>query len=763
MQKPKPLRRSVIDLMTGCRLALSGGRSGLLRTGLTAIGVGLAVALLLVAASLPTVFEGRDARAAASRLPSQSVEGPASDETMLVLETGTRFKDVTVDGYLLQPEGDRPPVPPGLSGIPEPGTMAVSPALAEILDGKLLQPRVDFEIVEIIDDEGLAGPYSYRYYAGTDQLDPDFATRIDYIGEPVFMGSLPPALFLLALVAITVLLAPVVVFVGVAARFGGERRDRRLAALRLVGADRAMVGRIAAGESLLGAFAGLALGTLFFLVGRQFVDRFHIMELSVFSVDVSPDPVLAGIVCVTVPLVTVVISRLAMRRLMVEPLGVLRQVRPSRRRLWWRLPIPALGIGVLLWELRPSQVVRILGGAEVPLGIALLLGGVMALLPWAVDIVVRRLRGGTVSWQLAIRRLQMGGDGPARAAGGIAVVVAGAIILQMIFFGVGQNFSVDTGLDDQRPRVILETDVGVTGTEQMSTALERIDGVKGELSYQGVPGYDITEDDPDVMTVYRINVVDCETLSQLAVVSHCRDGDSFVVEGPYAQVPSPGQRLFVGDGQSIEWTVPTDVVTVEKRGDDTAGFDGGMVVTPSVFDEAMMASAVTVSWMRVDASKPEAMEHLRNVVETTDGWFNRVVGASVRDEQFDGLRRGILVGVIAVMVLVGLGLLVGMFEQLQDRRRLLSVLAAFGTKRSTMGWAVLWQVMVPVMLGLGLATAGGVGAGAVLQAISGVEPSVDVNNVVSMSLAALVVVIVVTVVSLPILWRLMRTDGLRTE
>ena len=38
MQKPKPLRRSVIDLMTGCRLALSGGRSGLLRTGLTAIG-----------------------------------------------------------------------------------------------------------------------------------------------------------------------------------------------------------------------------------------------------------------------------------------------------------------------------------------------------------------------------------------------------------------------------------------------------------------------------------------------------------------------------------------------------------------------------------------------------------------------------------------------------------------------------------------------------------------------------------------------------
>ena len=50
---------------------------------------------------------------------------------------------------------------------------------------------------------------------------------------------------------------PVAVFIAAAVRFGGEARDRRLAALRLVGADRAATVRVAAGESALGALAGL--------------------------------------------------------------------------------------------------------------------------------------------------------------------------------------------------------------------------------------------------------------------------------------------------------------------------------------------------------------------------------------------------------------------------------------------------------------------------------------------------------------------------
>ena len=70
-----------------------------------------------------------------------------------------------------------------------------------------------------------------------------------------------------------VLLLPVGVFIAAAVRFGGERRDRRLAALRLVGADGRMARRIAAGEALAGALLGLVLGAGFFLLGRQLAAR----------------------------------------------------------------------------------------------------------------------------------------------------------------------------------------------------------------------------------------------------------------------------------------------------------------------------------------------------------------------------------------------------------------------------------------------------------------------------------------------------------
>ena len=67
-------------------------------------------------------------------------------------------------------------------------------------------------------------------------------------------------------------LLPVAVFTAAAVRFGGESRDRRLAAVRLVGADSRMTHRIAAGEALLSAALGTVVGAVLFLAGRQFVE-----------------------------------------------------------------------------------------------------------------------------------------------------------------------------------------------------------------------------------------------------------------------------------------------------------------------------------------------------------------------------------------------------------------------------------------------------------------------------------------------------------
>ena len=60
----RTLRARVVvrELALGARLTLAGGRSGLLRTAITALGVALGVAVLLIAASIPSIQDERRAR-----------------------------------------------------------------------------------------------------------------------------------------------------------------------------------------------------------------------------------------------------------------------------------------------------------------------------------------------------------------------------------------------------------------------------------------------------------------------------------------------------------------------------------------------------------------------------------------------------------------------------------------------------------------------------------------------------------------------------
>ncbi|CAM5687468.1 Membrane protein OS=Streptomyces antimycoticus OX=68175 GN=SANT12839_060220 PE=3 SV=1 [Streptomyces antimycoticus] len=145
-----------------------------------------------------------------------------------------------------------------------------------------------------------------------------------------------------------VLLLPVLIFIATAARFGGERRDRRLAALRLVGADIHMTRRIAAGESLFGSLLGLAVGGGLFLLGRELISGVDIWGISFFASDIVPSAPLALVIAAAVPASAVMVTLIALRGIAIEPLGVVRNAKPKRRRLWWRLLLPLLGMAMLL-------------------------------------------------------------------------------------------------------------------------------------------------------------------------------------------------------------------------------------------------------------------------------------------------------------------------------------------------------------------------------------------------------------------------------
>ncbi|POX41682.1 hypothetical protein C3486_08350 [Streptomyces sp. Ru73] len=773
------------DLGLGMRFAVTGGREGWFRTALSAVGVGIGVAVLLLAASAPPLLDAWHGREKARENLGQTHEPRASDRTLRYAQADTSFHGDAVRGRLVRPDGAHPPVPPGIERLPGPGEMVVSPALRELLDAPgsaQLRARLDYKVVGTIGDEGLLGPRELTFVAGMDDRSAGESYRISHFGK-VFDPQPPSTrLVLLIVLACVVLLMPVMVFVGTAVRFGSDRREARLAALRLVGADIPTTRRIAAGEAVVGAGLGLAVGLLVFLAGRQAAGAVTLWDVNVFPADVVPDPVLAALIAVLVPAVAVLVTLFAQRSVTAEPLGVVRDRPARRRRLGWRLALPVTGLVLLsslLWAPDPVwfRAVRLAVGAT------LLLLGITALLPWLVAAVVGRLRGGPVPWQLAVRRLQLSSAAANRAVGGITVAVAGAIALHMVFTTFQAGYADAYAKSSARPVIELSGSAADwRQTEDLVAALRRtpgvtwargsVDALAGRPGDRGTRGADgFVRADSALVTIG-----DCAELRRRAAIGSCRNGDVFVTElrGGRADRPDfvrPGARLnlnppgYATTGPPRPWTVPDTarrVTAVQHPGQD---LPGDLLATPGALSPALLQTPETRLRVGYDkARESEAVERIRTAAFHANPGLRELSAIdNPHDRQYAGVRTAVYAGAVVVLLLIGAGLIVSTVEQLREQRRLLSVLDAYGVRRSTMGWSVLWQTAIPVLLGLVLAVTTGVGLGTVLLTTTETAARVDWPVVAGMAGIGAGVVLLVTLASLPPLWRLMRPDGLRTE
>ncbi|MFD9715157.1 FtsX-like permease family protein [Streptomyces sp. NPDC059076] len=795
--RPGRIRSWLRDLAYGLRFGAFGGREGWLRNALTAAGVGLGVALLLIAASVPQIMDNRDRRAEA-RTPSgamvmdpvkssESAESapapaPSAQEStptatsMVWADASTEYREEVVEGVLLRAEGARPTLPPGIGELPGPGEMLVSPALRELLasdEGRLLADRLDHRVIGTIGDAGLLDPGELFFYAGSSSLATgDGAERTDGWGGPTTQ-SLPydPLLVVVITLACVVLLVPVAVFIATAVRFGGDRRDRRLAALRLVGADAPTTRRIAAGEALFGSVLGVLCGVALFALVRQFAGWIRIWELSAFPSDVVPLPELAAALLVSVPVASVLVTLVALRSVVIEPLGVVRRSTPPRRRFWWRPLLPAVGLLLLLNVDGVGDVEspRVVDPLPIALGSILMLLGVAALLPWLVEAVVGRMRGGPLPWQLATRRLQLSSGPPTRAVSGIMVAVAGAIALQMLFAGMHDEFNRmlskhpgwnQLNVTSDRPSRPL--------ADRMTRELERTEGVREVTTTVRA-----AVQHPEKNTVTSLTMGNCATLQQLATIDSCEDGDTFVIHSAHSREQNTwvdatarkGSALLLSDGEgkrSPLWTLPRDTRTVVAK--DPEDWETiGVFATFGALDVALLPSGTTTAQVSLDGGLPDAREHVRNTAAAIDPglriWSIRMIE---RDARYESLQTGLLAAATATLGLIAASMLVSQIEQLTERRRLLASLVAFGTRRTTLAWSVLWQTAIPVVLGTAVAIAGGLALGAAMLALTGKEVTRWwlFLPVAGVGAAA---ILLVTLLSLPPLWRMMRPDGLRTE
>ncbi|MFG2223801.1 FtsX-like permease family protein [Streptomyces sp. NPDC048644] len=771
------------DLAMGMRFAAGGGRDGWIRTALTATAVALGVAVLLIGASVPTLMDAWHGREKARENLGQRHEPPRGDTTVLYSSADTVFHGQAIRGRLVRPDGAHPPAPPGMRQLPGPGRMLVSPALKKLLDspdGALLRERLDYRISGVIGDEGLSGPAELTYVAGSATLHKPSGYRIDHFGKVWDPPPMQPQAVLLVIMTCVALLTPVMVFIGTSVRVGNEQRERRLAALRLVGSDVATTRRIASGESLFGSLLGLAAGALLFLGVRQLASVITLWNINVFPSDIRPGPLPATLIAVLVPAASVLVTLFAQRRVTVEPLGVVRNRPAVRRRLWWRVLLPVLGALLLLPLAREQRWTDSpLNTGRLAVGSMLLLLGVTALLPWLVDAVVNRLRGGPVPWQLAVRRLQLSSGSATRAVSGITVAVAGAIAIHMLFTGMQAGYAQAYAQSGkERP------ELGYWGpadswrqTEQALAALRATPGVKsargvvtahvGEVPAPGHPA--------DDTRFLLIGVGDCAELRRLAALPSCGSGDVFLTDQRDKDVIKPGAAIDLNPPvmgsdapKPRPWQIPRHTLPTRLAspgagtGPDHYSYD--LLATPSALDISGLDSSDMELTVDYDRNLPDVVEHIRNTAARVNPTFYESSTVdNPHDQQLAGVRNGLFAGSVITLLLIGAGLIITTVEQLNERRRMLSSLHAFGTRRASLGWSILWQTAVPVTLGLALALGCGLTLGALLLSIISNGVTVDWAAVAGMAGIGAGVILFVTALSLPPLWRMMRPDGLRTE
>ncbi|MFI7702328.1 FtsX-like permease family protein [Nonomuraea sp. NPDC049480] len=372
------------------RLLKGGGRRGLLGTWLTLGAVTVSTALLLFAVAANFAFDARAERGA-WRNPVPAEDGAVAIEA-------SRFdyvRDQTITVVDLAALKDGVPPPPGLPRFPEPGEVWLSPALAELakeLPADQLARRYPAP-AGVLGDEALVHPDELVAVAGHKPDAPEMrATQSDdsiIAKPPVKVSSLAgtasedaEAYKGLALVASVLMVVPLLVFGGAAARLTVARRDQRLAALRLVGATPGQVVAMTVAEAVIVALAGALAGAVVFALAVPLLAGIEIGGGPWFAGDLFPSlPALAGVL-VAVPLLVGLSAVIGLRRVVVSPLGVAKRQTPPAMRFVRVLAL--LAVLAVFPTLGLDTSVAIVA---VALGLAFLCVNLAG--PWAIGMIGR--------------------------------------------------------------------------------------------------------------------------------------------------------------------------------------------------------------------------------------------------------------------------------------------------------------------------------------------------------------------------------------
>jgi len=792
-------RRVVSDLLLGARLSVGGGRASWIRLGLMAFAVGMCVTLLLIGASVGRAGDARSERAdliqprtiqdiGHSSYPSEQARESAISAAQLAVQweihrstmNSGRYQVIGVDMAALSVN---PSPPQGVSTPPRPGQLVVSPALAALLRstaGDGLRPRLSQPIVGIIDDEGLIHPHELRFYRGIARSVGELSGSELAIGWGGPFAALPPVESMSAadrtiiVTGIAILIVPLMVFIAISSRIGGPARSKRLAAIRLVGATAGQIRRFAFAEALLSSLLGILVGSGGYLIARLFAPSMSVSGAGYFVGDVQPDPVLALLTLVLVPVLAVGSVMIGQRRVLIDPLGIRRTGRVPRRRLWWRLVVLAAAVVALVLVNRMGA--GYLDGPGGPAtfgfipGVALAIICIPVLTPYLIERLAGIVPASGTGWQLATRRLQLDSGTASRVVSGVAVVLCAAVAILPLLSYVGARVGETTGGAPVRQGTgYLLVGAPIGAIEPIREAISSVPDIGGttavaQLNIEGAGNTGI------------LKIADCATIQQISSVTDCRDGDVItVLSGSGDAAPAPGTHLRVtaSNGQPTNETFEVSLpATIKSTSLKPAKFPAGLYLTPGFL------TGTAVGLLR----QTNRIEILVGTAGLDDAGFDRVRNVlaqyrwRVDDSQFGvgaqlthlgqlmmTARAGLLVGGALVLLVAILSMLVLSVEQMVERRRPLTMAVASGVPRSVLARSSIYAVLAPAAVAILLADLIGTLISLAFGPYLRAEITIDPVALAGLSLATLAIIALITATTLPALRRLTRPDALRTE
>lgn len=230
----------------------------------------------------------------------------------------------------------------------------------------------------------------------------------EYLAQDHVVGQILGFYVGLAAIACALLVPAMVGLAASAAVLGARGRERRMAALRLLGLSSGDVTRMTLVDTLVQSVIGTAAGALLYLATLPAWSLLTIQAMRVEPSEMILPVWLAAPVALATVLIGLVSAWWGLRRVRVSPLGVARRASSPALRWWRPVAFVALLVGAFVVVGRSADT----GSALLPwvamgLALATVLMGTAVVGPWLLQVVCRvlaHLPSATVVW--AARRVQ---------------------------------------------------------------------------------------------------------------------------------------------------------------------------------------------------------------------------------------------------------------------------------------------------------------------------------------------------------------------